>query len=289
MNVIFWLISAMLSSVWNSYRKKALNSSSLNKSLYILLWPFCGIFVVWTIIYLSDINTSIYTDLAIIWMIILIVLINIIANFVEMWVLKKTKLSEILPYTNLDKLFIVLIWFFLFYWTKNSTSYATLWITVVTIIVIAIFSIDFKNFKVPKSILKYSLVMLLRAISIITIWYIFIKYTTIEYLSVNIVISFWLYLLIAFIWKASFKNLVHQSKDFYIFRWLSLILARIWFIISLYIVKEAWLLIATLISFMSLVFNIIAMKIILKDSPQKKQILLAVIVTILIWIWFYLK
>jgi len=286
MNIIFWVISALFASMWASHRKKALNASTLPNSLFIMSWPLSWFFIIWFLLYITDINIWIYTDYKIIWMILIIVFLDIIANFLEIGVLKKTKLSEILPYTNLDKLFIVLIWFFLFFWTKNSTSITTLLITLVTIILIWVFSIDFKNFKIPKSILLYSIVMLCRWIWVLIVWYIFLSYGTIEYLSINMVFTFILYISIALMLKDSFKSLARQSKDFYKSRTYSLILWWWGFIIWLYILKEAWVLIATLISFVWLVFNVLAMKFILHDSPEKKQIILAWLVTLLIWIWY---
>jgi len=289
MNILFWLISALFASLWASHRKKAIDISKLPKSLYILMWPFSGFFIIWTIIFFSWVDIWIYTDYKIIWLISIIILLDIVANFLEMSVLKKTKLSEILPYTNLDKLFIVLIWFFLFYWTKNSTSITTLLITLITIVIITLFSIDFKNLKVPKSILSYSVVMLCRWISVLIVWFIFLKYTTIDYLSVNLVFSFLWYLIVATLLKDSFKLYNKQSKQFYKSRTISLVLWWSGFIIWLYIVKNSWVLVATLISFVWLIFNVIAMKFILNDTPQKKQIVLAWLVTILIWFWYYFK
>ena len=289
MNILFWLISALFASLWSSHRKKAINNSKLSNSLYILLWPLSGLFIVWTLIYFSGINTWIFSDYKTLWLISIIILINWLANFLEMNVLKKTKLSEILPYTNLDKLVIVLVWFFLFFGTNNSTSVSTLIITMFTIFVITLFSVDFKNFKIPKTIVSYSAVMILRGISTLIIAYIFLVYTSLDYLSINLFLSLLLYIIVAIILKDSFKSFVTQSKQFYISRWISLILWWAWFIIWLYIIKNSWVLIATLISFVWLIFNIIAMKFILKDTPDKKQIILAFIVTILIWIWYYLK
>jgi len=289
MNVIFWLISALLNSFSDGYRKKSLNITTLPKNIYLLFWPFSGFFVIWIIIYISGINSWIYFDYKIIWLILLIIVFDIISNFLEINVYKKTKLSQILPYTNLDKLFIVLIWFFLFYWTQNSTSITTFIITLITIVVIILFSFDFKNLKIPKTIIKYSFVMMLRWISMLIVWFIFLQYSTIDYLSINILFLFIWYLLIAILLKESFKTLTLQSKQFYISRWFSLILGWSWFIIWLYIIKNSWVLIATLISFVWLVFNVLAMKFILNDNPQKKQIVLAWLVTVLIWIWFYFK
>lgn len=289
MSIIFWLISALFSSMWASHRKKAINISTLPKSLYILLWPLSWFFIIWIIIFFVWIDISIFNNYKILWLITIIIMFDIVANLLEMSVIKKTKLSELLPYTNLDKLFIVLIWFFIFYWTKNSTSFTTLGITILTVIIITIFSIDFKNFKLPKTIISYSIVMLLRGISVLIVWYIFLQYNTLDYLSVNLILSFLWYTLLTIALKNSFKTIVEQEKQFYISRGISLLLWWLWFCIGLYIVQSSGVLIATLISFVWMIFNIIAMKFILNDTPNTKQILLAWIVTTLIWIWYYFK
>lgn len=289
MNIIFWLISALFASVWASHYKKAVLSSKLPTALYMLMWPILGFLIVWLAIFFSWLDISIYTDYYVLWLVFIIMILDICANYLEMSVLKTTKLSDILPYTNLDKLFIVLLWFFLFYWTKNSTSITTLIITLITIIIITLFSIDFKNFKIPKSILSYVFVMLFRWITVLIVWFIFVKYSTLSYLSVNILFSFLWYLAISIILKNSLYLYLDQSKTFYKSRLLSALLIWIWLMISLYVVKEAWVLIATLISFIALVFNIISMKFILNDNPWKKQIILAWLITVLIWIWYYFK
>lgn len=289
MNIVFWLVSALFNSLALNFRKKSVSETSLPTSLLVWLWPFFWFFVLGIIILFSWINTDIFFDYKSIFLISIVVILSIAADYLEVYVFKKTKISELLPYTNLDKLFIVLIWFFLFFWTKNSTSITTLLITLFTIIVIAIFSIDFKKLKIPKSITAYTFVMLFRAIWVLIVWYIFLKYNTIDYVTINNIFYFLFYIIIAIYLKDDFKTLFKQSKAFYIAREISLLVWWWGFIVWLYIVKESWVLVATLISFVWLILNIITMKLILKDTPSKKQISLAIIVTFLIWIWFYFK
>ncbi|MBT3728554.1 hypothetical protein HOF65_05405 [bacterium] len=60
--------------------------------------------------------------------------------------------------------------------------------------------------------------MILRGISTLIIAYIFLVYTSLDYLSINLFLSLLLYIIVAIILKDSFKSFVTQSKQFYISR-----------------------------------------------------------------------
>jgi hypothetical protein len=67
---------------------------------------------------------------------------------IEQKIYKVEKISTLMPFENLQKVFVVIISYFLF----SDTSLTTLLITLLSIIVIILFKIDFKNFKLPKFI-----------------------------------------------------------------------------------------------------------------------------------------
>jgi hypothetical protein len=58
---------------------------------------------------------SILSDNKILFVILLIASISYIVTNLTISVYKKVKLSELLPYKNLDKIFVVLFGFFIFY------------------------------------------------------------------------------------------------------------------------------------------------------------------------------
>lgn len=287
MNIIFWIISAFLQAIWWSFRKKAIDNSTLPPSLFAIPWPIIWATIVYSLLYFFDTNLLIYIDYKIILLILIISSLEILSNYLEIYSFKNTKISNLLPYGNTNSLFIILIWFFLYYWTKNSTSITTFIITLITIFIIIWFSIDFKKIKIDKVI--GILWKTLSAITALIIWYILINYSSIEYMSINVIFWFTFYFLITIITKEKFKQLLKQESNFYTYRTIALVLWWVWFLIGLYIIESAWLLIATLIWFIWLIFRIFSMKFILKDNPSKKQIILAFIVSILIWIWYYLK
>ncbi len=289
MNIIFWIISAFLWSITDSIWKKAVLISKLPQSLFSVYWPIWWITIVYTIIFFWNKNINIFFDYKIVLLILLIAFISYITTSLYIKIYKNVKLSELLPYKNLDKIFVVLFWFIIFYWTKNSTSISSFIITLITIFIIIWFNINPKKITLSKNILFFIFVKLLEAITTLLIWYIFIKYTTIEYISVEAIFFLIITIIISLIKKYNLKLLFTQNKEFYKYRLWAWIIGWIWFLIWLYIIQTSWVLIWTLISFTWLVFQIFSMKFILKDTPEKKQIILAWIVMLMIWLWYYYK
>lgn len=289
MNIILWIISAFLQAVWGSQRKKAIDNSNLPTSLFAILGPIMGALIIFILIIFLWVNKVIYSDYIIIILIWLVTIFELSSNYIEVYVFKRSKLSDLLPYRDANKIIIILLWFFIYYGTTNSTSITTFFITIFTFLLILWFSFDFKNLKINKNILMYLVWKILSASSWLLIWYILFIYTTIEYMSINVIFAFLLYFSITILKKDSFSTLLKQNKQFYKSRISALILWWTWFIIWLYVIKSSWLLVATLIWFTGLVFNIASMRFILNDIPSKKQVLLAILVSILIWIWYYFK
>lgn len=289
MNIILWIISTLFGSITDSIWKKAVEVSKLPQSLFAVFWPIIWILIVYCIIIYNDLSMSILTDYKSLLIILLIALISYINTFLYINIYKKVKLSELLPYNNLDKIFIVLFGFFLFYWTKNWTGIQSFFITLLTIFIIIFFSIDFKKISFSKDIIQFFIIKLIETTITLLVWYIFLTYNTVQYLSVETIMFLSITIIISIVQKNKLILLFTQEKNFYKYRLWAWIIWWIWFIIWLYIIQTSWVLIATLISFIWLVFQIFSMKFILNDTPTKKQIILAFTVMILIWVWYSLK
>ena len=287
--IVLWVISAAFDSTSLSFRKKAIDTWNLSKTMFKYF-----AFIFWFIIilflnYSFWLQFSILEDYDYLLICLFIVIVWIINTFLQLHIFKTVKLSETLPYNNLDKLFIILIWTILYYWTEQQPSLITIWTALLTILLILALSIDFNKFKIPKSIWLFTLFKLIKAIIIVLIWIVLLKYTNFTFIAVNWLYELIIFTLIAIISKDTFKSMLIQTKVFYISRFSAAVLWRSAYIIWLYIIQTSWLIVATLLWFLGIVFNIISMKFILKDTPEKKQILLAIMVLILIWIWYYFK
>gem|GEM_PF-2455326 len=94
---------------------------------------------------------------------ILTVFLQIIIVPIDQAIYKKEKISTILPYENLSSIFAILISFFIF----KDVSWTSFFIAILTVIVIILFSIDFKNVKFPKKIKPIMIVQAFTALYII--------------------------------------------------------------------------------------------------------------------------
>jgi hypothetical protein len=289
MNIILWIVTSIMWSLWWAYRKKSSEFSSLPNSLFVLLWPIIWIIFIYILVFIIWINTEIFWNYYVIWLLILAWITDWAWAILEAWIYKKVKISKILPYTSFDKLFIIVIWFILFYWNNWYTSIPTLIITIFTVLLIIWLSIDFKKIKIEKVIIQYIFVKLLYAIATLLMWSVLLYYTTMDVFAVIILVYLSFHISLNLLLKKDFSLILKQKKQFYVYRWISSTIWRWSFILWMFIIQTSWVLIASLLSFITIVFSIISMKFILNDTPTKKQIILAILVIILIWIWYYFK
>lgn len=288
-NIIIWLISSLFTWVWWSLHKKAVDSSQLSATLFSLFGPITWIILIYWILFIIGIDSKIFSDYFALWLLLLAWIIDGTAVVSENVLLKKVKISKVLPYSSFDKLFVILIGFILFYWNPWYESITTLLISILTVLIVVGFSMDLKKFHFEKVILQYIWVKLLYAIETILIWKVILDYSTFEVFSFIILVYLFFNITLNIFLKQNFKTLFFQSKNYYKYRLSSSILLWLSFIIWIFIIESAGVLVASLLSFITIVFSIASMKFLLWDSPSKKQIVLATLVILLIWIWYYFK
>lgn len=289
MSIIFWVLSSILSAISWSYRKKAIDNSTLPNSLQVLISPIIGAIIIYFLIFIFWINTNIFKDNLIIILLFLWWILDWFWALLESYAIKNTKISKIMPYASFDKLFIIILWFIIFYWNPGYTSYYTLLISTFTVIIIMLFSINLKNLYIEKEVKLYILAKFLYACTTLIIWKILFEYSTLDIFAIIVFFYIWFHLISNIILKNNFLLIIRQSRKFYKYRLITAILWRIAFIISIFLIENSGVLVASLLSFITIVFSIISMKVILWDSPTPKQIFLSILVIIMIWIWYYFK
>lgn len=289
MSIIFWILSSILWAVSWSYRKKSIDLAKLPNWLLALMWPLIWLFVIYLFVFIFWINDNIFTDKRVIFLLFLWWVFDWFAWLMEVYVIKNTKVSKVLPYASFDKLFVILLGFLFFYWNPGYTSFITLLISVLTVIIIMLFSIDYKNLWIEKEVKIYIFVKFLYACTTLIMWRILFEYSTLDIFAVIIFFYILFHTLNNIILKKDFSLLFKQTKQFYKYRFLSSLLWRLSFIISIMIIESSWVLIASLLSFITIVFSVFSMKLILWDSPTPKQIILSILVIFMIWIGYYFK
>lgn len=289
MNILFWIFASLLDSISESYRKKSIDNLKMHNWLISLFRPLVWIFIIYFFIIIFWINYNIFFDKNVIILLFIAALIDWFWSLLEIKIIKNIKISKIMPYASFDKLFIILLWFILFYWNPGYTSITTLIISVLTVVIIMLFSIDLKNFWIEKDVKLYIFLKFLYACSTLIIWKVLFDYSTLDIFSLIIFFYLFFHIFTNLFFKRNFILIFSQNKQFYKYILTSTILWRSSFIIWIYIIESSWVLFASLLSFITIVFSIFSMKFILWDTPNKKQVLLSIIVILMIWIWYYFK
>jgi len=248
--IFWWIIATALGSFSTPPLKKSLSLwKNIPDSFLKLFAAITGIFLFTILTYFLWFEHQLLNDFSIIAMILWVTTLWVISNLMWIHVYKTTKLSELLPYGNLDKLFIIIIGFFLYQ------------------------SIPWKE----TSIITFG-------ISILTI-----RYSTFSYGLIHNIIKAALLFGIGIYLKTHIRVLFQQSKSFYKYRFSAIAMWQSSILIWLLIIENLWIVIASLLWFLSIVFNIVSMKMMLGDTPSKKQVILAFIVITMIWLGYYFK
>ncbi len=288
-SIIWWIFWTILGSVSSWYYKKALTQSTLSKPMFKFFVYLFWAINIWILLYFFWFEKEIITNYKILIILFLLAFSWVWWSILHLVILKNAKLSELLPYEDLDKLFVIIFWYFLFFWTNNGSSIITLAVAILTLVLVIAFTIDFKNLKVPKNIWILIFYKLLRSVITLTTWYVLISYESSTIYTSNWIFELLVYIIIIFAMGDSFKSIASQTKWFYISRFNAVFFWIISWIISLFLIKELWVIVWTLFWFLWIATSIFSMKLILNDSPTKKQILLALMVILLIWIWYFYK
>ena len=148
------MISALISIILDSFAtvsdKKALGYSKLSN-----LW-FKSFAAIWWIIILIVfigflwVNVLPVFSTPVLLLCITYVLIALYWSFLAQNIYRTEKISNILPFININKVFTILIWFLIW----HDASLITFIMGLLCWVVVMLFSLDFKNFRFPKSFFK---------------------------------------------------------------------------------------------------------------------------------------
>lgn len=278
------LISTIFSSISVIYYKKTLSISNIKSIVFQYYWEIIFFpFIVLALFF--KFNFWFFLDYKIIFAFILWNLIYIYFNDITQYLYKNEKISTILPYTKINNL-IVVVFSFIFLNSDNSTSLFSFIICLTSIIIATISSIDFKTKTLPTNIIKILTVQILKSIQLMINLFVLKELSSIEFIVINeIVYYIFIFILIVY-WK--------QLFEFKKFKWEILkyrvISSYIWWvsaIISIFLLKEIWIILTTLLWFFWSAISILIAYVFLKEIPNKKDIILWLIMIFLAVIWYY--
>lgn len=280
---MFWAIfSIIINNVSNVFFKKTTEykiNSVLNDLLSHIGW------IIWIIILIIIWRFTVELNNYITYFLVIITfLLYLIDVKLHQFVVSREKISTLVPYDNIWIILTVIFWVFVLGEKISWVSLIIFWLLIITIIW---FSIDFKSLKFSKNILLFLFSKTIVAIANLLMWYILINNAWLSYFIVYVLISLSLTTIICFIWWY-FKDLKILDKTYYENRFLSSFWWVTW-IISILLIEDLWLSITTMLWFLWIWVTLITSYLLFKDIPTKKDIILTVLVTIWVTLWFYFK
>ena len=292
--ILLWIFSALLGSVSYISRKKSM-------SFYLwdnLTFKWIGFFLAPVVVVVTSftfwMTPGVFSDVFFMLWVLAAAAIWLWSALLQIHVTKNEKLSQLLPYWELDKIFTVVIGFVFasFLWWEQPSN-ITVWIALWIIVLSTIFSLysnsSWWKLSFSKNILLFILYKFIKWALTIFIAYLLINFSSIDYY--NVWVMWWALIVVwtLFISWRWFTGLFSQSQNFYKYRLTASLLQAISFIWSLFIIESMWVVVWTLIWFMAILFNILAMKYILHDNPSREKVVFAFTVVLLISIGYYFK
>lgn len=274
---LFWTIIASFSDV---FWKKSLSFGVRPFAHNLASYPIGFLFFLYFMIVWVDISNI---DTLIVVLISVIIISNILKQPVIQQIYREEKISIIMPYTNLNKIFVIIASFFLF----QDVSVTSFIIILFTIGVIVLASIDFKNKRLPRNFWKILLSEFLTSFDILLGGWLVLNYGELSYFNVSFVIWVILYLCVVTISHQAI-DIRNAPKAYWQVRLIGALWWVAWFL-SLVVIKNLWISLSILLWFLWIGITLLISYFILWDTPSKKNIGLTIIVSLLIWIWYYFK
>lgn len=281
--MLFWILSTIMNSLSVVSWKKTMDMATVSKPAFSLLWNLFWIILVIIFYYLWLLEKEAFLNIETIGLMIFCMIIWALSGFMMLDIYKNDKISTIMPYENLDKLFIMIIWFFVF----SDTSINSLLFAIWTVIVITVFSVDFKDIKLPRNFWKLFISKWLKAVVTLILGYLLLRHNSMSITAIDALICIVMYSSMLKI--VDFRKFKTLWKKYYSLRlWWSALWWISYFIV-LFLISNLWVVITTLIWFFWLGTTLLFSYLFLWDKPEKKSIVLAILVFVLISLWYYFK
>lgn len=284
--IILWIFSSISDSICTVFRKKAVNDTKIPWYYVALSWEFYSILICLTLLIIWAADYHIFLQYHLYIFVGISAAANVLKTPLDNKVYREEKLSAIVPYENLSDLLIIISSFFFF----RDTSITSFLIAILAVGVVVIGTIDFKWFVMPRNFIPIIMVKLLLTVQMLFMWFALKQVGTMWdfYVLYNVIIV-WVTLLVAFVSKKSKKKLMFNKRNFFLFMFIAAIAWEWTEIMKNFIIKDFWLVITTLLCFLYIWVTLILSYIMFKDKPAKKDIIMTILVTILVCIWYYLK
>lgn len=282
--MLWWIVWTFLSAFSTIFWKKSIGlNNQLSNFWFQFLWWVVSLVFIFYFLISKKVWINIFLEKSV-YIVAIICIIRVISSAISQSVYKVEKISLIAPYENLNKIISIIFSFFIF----SDVSLISVFIAIGIILIIFGSSIDIKSMKFPKVLKIFSIHQILVSINTLLIGYLLLSISSLQYYVLeNSIGTLILFFIICY--KREIFKIHMLAREFYVNRGLAWFLGSISSILGLYIVSKFWITMNILLSFLYIGFILVFSYFFLQDTPTRKSIILSVVVTLLVGIWFYFK
>ena len=277
---MFWAIfNTILSKIANAFYVKTTKYDipAILNELYAHFWTI--IWLIWIIIaWKFNIILFSWVDYVLTFTSIWIYFIRAV---VDKTVYANEKISSLIPFQNLWKIMSVFLWIIVLW---EETSWISIALFLLAVIIIFVTSIDLKSLKFSKYVTYYIFTRFLVSIDDIIVGYLLINNSSLDCFS-----SYMVFIIMVMFLVSLFKGYFVYNKvlDYKYFGYS--IVSSLWWVcwlITVLMIKEMWLSLSVILSFLWIWVSLIMSYIMFWDKPSKKNLISTFFVTIIIVLAF---
>jgi len=277
--MIYWIISAILWAIWDILYKKSiwLAHWKISDKYYQFIWNLFMVIFLPVIYFYFDFE---WINLYLFLLIFLTSILSIAWELFEQYWYRNEKISVLVPFWEFQSVFTIIIWFFVF----SDNSLISFIFAILAWITLVLWWLDFKNLKFNKYCLAVTIWALLWSIKYIIYWLLLVYISEYSILYYNIVISFLILLIIIILNKElkQYKKIDKKLSKFIILENFTRLTVSF---ITLFLIKNLWLVQAVLIWMLYLIASLAFSYIFLKNKPTKKELIIVFFVFLFISLW----
>ena len=196
------------------------------------------------------------------------------------------KMSVILPYNQVSTIIATIITFFLF----GNVSAITFGITIVAIGVVVAFSFDFRTLAVPRRLGLILLNQIITGTNIVLAGYLLSRIDSLSlFIYENYVWGIQLVIIVAIGGMLSREVVRSIPRSYYGYRLVSVVTGATHEILGYVIIMEAGVIVGTLLSFLGIGVSLLAAYILLREVPSRRDILQAVVLSVIVGVGMYFR
>lgn len=276
--MIYWIINAIITAIWDNVYKKSvmLSKWKISDKYYQFIWNIFMLIAL-PIAYIYFSFESI--NYIIILLLIITSSLNIVWELFEQYAYKNEKMSILIPYGEFKSVFTIIIWFIVF----SDSSIITFLFAILAWITLVIWWLNFKNLKFNKYCLSLTMSSLLYSTKLILYWLILLQISEFSVMFYSTAIKTIILFIIIFLSNELFhyKKMNKKMSSFILLE--NIIWITVTFI-TLFLIKELWIVQAVMIWMVYLAVSMSFAFIFFKNIPTKKELIVTILVTTFIWL-----